>query len=150
MSSIQPPLPTGVSPEAFAENWGRYLFVLETVGRRRLQEHGDEEFKQSFTDLYDDVFREIRSKESISALQTAVAAALEEAGNEVPIGFLMQEMDAYQHWQETSSSAAPHAVEVGKTIKDSCESVLGKFLTNRVRKVLGVVNELLSIVRGGA
>lgn len=164
-----------VSPQAFASSWGQYLEILEEIGRRQLRRNESEVFRRSFLPLYNQVFARLRSSESLNAIEAAVTGAIEEdEANAEPIEFLMQELLAYNGWQTPTvasdatrvyrpplniddySHVAPerdetsHALAAGRTIKDSLESLLGKWIWNPVRKVLGIVNELLSIVRGGS
>jgi len=124
--------------------------------------------------LYNGVFASLRSRESLGSIETAVEEALKDAENAEAIAFLLEELNAYNNWlgptvaadatadkdddshrepeqddtsqDDISQDETSHGVRAGKTIKDSIESLLGKWLKNRVRKVFGVLNELLSII----
>ncbi|SRR6266496_4766235 len=171
-----PTVETTVSPQSFASSWEQFLELLEEVGRRQLRSNESQAFRQSFLPLYNKVFDSLRSRSSLDSIEAAVEAALKDTPSTVAIQFLADELEAYNDWwgqtvatdpayqvEKTNYSfvttekadtgrkdEASHGVSAGKTIKDSLESLLGKWLSGTVRKVLGIVNELLSIVRGGS
>jgi hypothetical protein len=172
MTAAPPPLKVGTSPQAFSSSWDQFVDTLEAVGRRQLRHNPSEGFRKHFLPLYNVVFVELRSEDMRVGIEGAVGKALKDEENRLPLGLLMLELQAYTNWQAEATaddalansklsvddhSHAPvegsetaHAVDAGKTIKDSLESLLGKWMSGGVRKVLGVVNELLSIVRGGS
>jgi hypothetical protein len=171
-----PPVVTAVSPQSFASSWEQYLELLEAVGRRQLRRNESQPFRQSFLPIYNKVFDSLRSRRSLDSIEAAVEAAVKDAASTEAIAFLMDELEAYNDWWGPTVAADPvyqvdrndhsleaiqkadtsrkdetaHGVSAGKTIKDSLESLLGKWLKGPVRKALGIVNELLSIIRGGS
>jgi len=172
MNTVQPPSILWTSYEDFTSSWDQYLEILEKVGRRQLRHIESDGFREYFLPVYNQAFAELRTDAYRKDLETAAIEALKDDENQVPVALLNLEMQAYVNWQTGQSLAdatathppgiedfsyiepkgveTAHAVEVGKTIKDSLESLLGKWMSGGLRKILGVVNELLSIVRGGS
>ena len=158
-----------VSPQAFVSAWTLYLEALRTAVNARLERIDDTAFLNEFSSLYRDVFEALLSDSLLGAAEVAVAAALDETDGAETLAYLMRELTAYAVWQqapavrpdntrvvrpgttagEAVTEAGPDALGAGQTIKESVEKFLKGKISGRLGKVLKVLNELLSIVRGG-
>ena len=170
------PVEESVSAEQFAQKWSEFLAALEVVSRRKLRSHNNEEFRKHLEPLLTRVFNRLRSEEGINSLRIAVAAELEDPAIVEALSLLHQEMEFYVAWQGVptgqdvdyrgvsgaryydlgdasqtaeSDNATDDAIGAGKTIKDSAEKLITK-LPRPLQYILKILNEILSILRGGS
>lgn len=91
-------------------------------------------------------------REAINAVPIAVYAELHEHDDPVALRLLQRELQFFiarkGEYEEGGKEDDLDALDAGQTIKDSAEDLIKK-LPRWLRHLLKILNELISIIRGG-
>ena len=141
----------------FIKEWNKFIQNLNIVCEKKISERDDSKFKE-LESIVTDVINEISSERAQTTIQQATEDRALSHDDKVAIGFLVCEMkffngffqEGQQGYGKSSivlSLKTDEALGAGKTIKDSVEKVIK--LPQWLKKLLSVLNELLSLIRGG-
>jgi hypothetical protein len=171
-------MPSLVTADVFVTEWRRYLLALQGVAERQLAKKEHVAFKEHLAPLLQDVFQALLAEDSMGEMHGAVQEELADVHSRQAVEFLCRELIFFAEWQGSSEEVmstmmvgeyastyqkptygydksddpreadGPDALNAGKTIKDSAEGLI-KRLPAVGKRALKVLNELLSIIRGG-
>ncbi len=131
----------------FRSLWSGFLSDLTWVTSRRLDRRGG-----AYSELQAVLQESQRMLSSESALDAAAAAFSAQAELYPQAGkLLLRELRFFRNLianADASGEDDEEAVAAGKTIKDSFEKYLDK-LPEKWKKILDVLNEILSLAKGG-
>lgn len=143
--------------QIFMGQWYGFLGNVERLGTRKIQQRGGA-FVGELRPLFAEVIGELQSDAGGAAFREAVT--LQENDDEASqmLIFLGREMQFFDRLvsslrledeQQNDSNDIGEALGTAKTIKESVEKWLGKRLSRRWTNLLTILNELLSILKGG-
>ena len=140
----------------FFNEWMKFLENLEDLCRHRLRQPGREDYEE-LTSLLRNVISELQSDDAAKAMEYAIVTAERSDDDNKIVGFLEDELKFFNNLIGSSRDdagdltlnveATKDALGAGETVKDSIEDFFE--LPRWLKKILKVLNELLSIIRGG-
>lgn len=140
----------------FFNEWMKFLENLEDLCRHRLRQPGREDYEE-LTSLLRNVISELQSDDAAKAMEYAIVTAERNDDDNKIVGFLEDELKFFNNLIGSSRDdagdltlnveATKDALGAGETVKDSIEDFFE--LPRWLKKILKVLNELLSIIRGG-
>jgi hypothetical protein len=140
----------------FFDQWMKFLENLEELCRHRLRQPGRENYEE-LTSLLRNVISELQSDDAAKAMEYAIITAERNDDDKKIVGFLEDELKFFNNLVVSSRDdaggltlnveATKDALGSGETVKDSIEGFFE--LPRWLKKILKVLNELLSIIRGG-
>jgi hypothetical protein len=143
--------------ELFMRSWKIFLENIENLGKWKIQQRGGP-FVEELQPLFADVMAKLLSNEGGVAIGQAVASQDEDDDEREMLVYLAHEMHFFDRLvtslkleaeQPDDGSGVGEALGTAKTIKESIEKWLKKRLSKRWTNVLTILNELLSILKGG-
>lgn len=140
----------------FFDEWKKFLENLEELCRHRLRQPGRENYEE-LTSLLRNVIAELQSDDAAKAIDYAIVTAGRNDDDKRIVGFLEDELRFFNNLIVSSRNdagdltldveATKDALGSGETVKDSIEDFFE--LPRWLKRILKVLNELLSIIRGG-
>jgi len=127
---------------ALKEFFGLLIKQAKVASKRKLSPEASKQLNR----LLGKIQREITSRRALTGMNEAVTSETLNPDDHKIIGYLVHEMELFKTISKDSKDGS--AVSTGKSIKDSVEKLVK--LPKWLKKLLGVLNELLSIVQGGA
>ena len=143
--------------QLFMSHWHGFLVNVESVGTWKIQQRGGA-FVQELLPLFIEVLSELRSDPAGAAVREAIILQQEEDQGSQMLTYLAREMHFFDrliasYGLEAGAQVDGNSVNEGlgsaKTIKESVEKWIGKRLPKRWTTVLEILNELLSLIKGG-
>lgn len=141
----------------FFDEWMKFLENLEELCRHRLRQPGRENYEE-LTPLLRNVISELQSDDATRAMENAIVTAERNDDDRRIVVFLEAELKFFNNLVVSShdddaggltlnAEETKDALGSGETVKDSIEEFFE--LPRWLKKILKVLNELLSIIRGG-
>jgi hypothetical protein len=134
----------------------KFLENLEELCRHRLRQPERENYEE-LTSLLRNVISELQGDGAVKAMEHAIGTAERNDDDRKIVGFLEDELKFFNNLVVSSrddaggltlnAEATKDALGSGETVKDSIEGFFE--LPRWLKKILKVLNELLSIIRGG-
>jgi hypothetical protein len=135
---------------AFIDEWKKFLDNLQTLGKRSLNDKGLNDARTGLGNLFDDVIDRLKKQDVTDELQQAVSIAATTKNEDVIPEYLENELKYFNTLAQGPPAplgdGVDNALEAGGTVKDSIEELFD--LPKWLEKVLKVLNELLSLIRG--
>ena len=145
-----------MDPDEFIRKWNTYLNGLETLCKAKFNRKPNTPYTKHLVPLVEDVIKDLRQAEE--DVKKAVLSELDSEDNGNAIEYLDREFDFFNaqvkslpmshNGELLASDDVDDAIGAGKTIKDSFEKLLRK-LPEKWKRRLKILNELLSLVKGG-
>jgi hypothetical protein len=142
--------------QLFMSHWHGFLVNVEKLGTWKIRQRGGA-FVDELQPLFAEVISELRSDSGGAAFSEAVTLQDEDDEREMLI-YLAREMHFFDRLvtslklegdQPDEGSGVGEALGTARTIKESVEKWLKKRLSKRWTNFLTILNELLSILKGG-
>lgn len=140
------------------QEWQLFLTNLRDLCEHKLDSPTRDNYGQ-LRGLVNDVIDELQSDDAMEAVRNAVKTADRNPDNKKVNAFLERELKFFNSLIAESRNydtkitlsevETDEALGAGKTIKDSFEEQIEK-LPDWIKKILKVLNEILSILRGGS
>jgi hypothetical protein len=140
----------------FIHEWQEFLKNLGDLCRHRLKEP-DRQHYEGLNAPLRKVINDLQGSEAEAAVSFAIATAHRNTDDSELLGLVEDEMKFFNSLMTSSrdpqdrltidKEQATTALAAGKTIKDSIEKLFE--LPRWLKRLLDILNELLSIIRGG-
>ena len=132
----------------FQAEWSQFIDNLAFVCERKVKEKGDRNYLP-LLELLGQVITDIKSDQGQNEISSVIAELSEE--DEKIATYLIQEMSFFNNLVRNTnggsdSDGLDKSIGAGQTIKDSIEGLFK--IPEWLKKILKVLNELLSIVKG--
>lgn len=147
----------GVNEQVFMGHWHGFLVNVEKLGTWKIRRRGGAYVKE-LQPLFSEVISELLSDAAGAAVRQAITLQQEEDEGSQMVIHLSREMLFFDHLveslklegeQQADGTGVNEALGTAKTIKESIEKWLKKRLSKRWTNLLTILNELLSIIKGG-
>ena len=132
--------------EAFSKKWEEFFNAIKKAGNSEI-EKGDKTLRK-LKSPFEQVIDIIVEKNTTKYIDKEINRLRAEDHGDVMINALFAEMDFVVSLVESSKKPAKETIAAGQTVKGSIESLFDP--PRWVKKILKVLNELLSLIRGGA
>ncbi|MGO9175732.1 MAG: hypothetical protein ACLP9S_15805 [Syntrophales bacterium] len=156
-----------ISQQEFVEHLDKFFENIGKVAKWKLNQRSNA-YKADLGPMLNDVIKNLRSEKAISEITQVVATAIKNGDNEM-MEYLTIELKFFDHLVQENETELTflnnlvkenegidkdgdtenEAIGAGKTIKDSIDEWLKKLLPPWLRKLLNILNELLSLIKGG-
>jgi hypothetical protein len=119
------------------------------VGGREVERLGGP-YSRHLGPLLRKVVQELRGERASSEVRSAIDRAVAADGGDQMLRYLQPEIEFFLALsQGEAEEGDKKALGAAKTIKESMEKWLGRFLAPWVKRLLEVLNEILSLLKGG-
>jgi hypothetical protein len=120
------------------------------VGEDLLRQRRHKAYSSHLKPLLEEVLKNVRAEDRASELRHALFLAAS-ADSEPMLHYFTREVRFYLDLtaKEDSGGKDEKTLDAAKTIKESLEKWLKRFLTPRIKNLLAILNEILSLLKGG-
>jgi hypothetical protein len=134
---------------AFEDEWPRFLENIHALGKRKFRRRPS----TTLEGLFDDVIKALQGQDVTDEIAHALIVEKRNPDDaRIVDDYLAREMKYFNEIAEANIAEGEDAhpegpLEAGQTVKESIEELV--HLPEWVKKILKILNELLSLIRGG-